>query len=122
MTKMCEDHWERLQGAIDDRGLGNLVVESGEEVATKMRRQQEEGLSIDNFAPLMQAHLHILQRSVEIAGPNIVGIPGCCICAMSNAHKESCDGCDLPRENGFDFLVDEAADTILGVWQDLGVT
>jgi hypothetical protein len=141
---MCQDHWDRLREAIDKRGLSSLVAESGQEAATKMEREIEEGVTIDTFEPLMSAHNSILvntMRLIEDAGGSplylilggdipedpVQGYPGfegrtwprCPLCYAGLAHEVSCDGCDLPQVNGYDWMIDRAADDALERWQSL---
>lgn len=143
--KFCQPHWDALREAIADRGLEVLVAENGDEALTKMRRQLEGEDTIDSFEPLLHAHGLIMGNTLNILGPNGLYLmqpesvpedevsiadygpqaagrtwPRCPLCYLSLAHELSCDGCDLPREDGYAWMIDRAADDTLAKWQELG--
>jgi len=57
--KFCQPHWVSLTEALLARGLAGLISESGEDAATKQRRQLEGEDSIDSYEPLLEAHAAI---------------------------------------------------------------
>jgi hypothetical protein len=122
MTTLCQDHWDQLRAAVDERGLGALVAESGEEAMHRTVRELEGERSIDSFDPLMNAFFLILGHAVELAGPRVMAGPGdgCFLCWMNLEHEHSCTGCSLPRVNGFDHWIDKAADATKQRWLELG--
>lgn len=133
--RFCTSHWERLQAAIDTRGLGALVAENGEQAARNLQSEMTEGPSIDNFDPLMGAHNAIVNMAMKtiseqysqntrmlFADPNEHPEWACPVCALAWCHDEhnrlcTQEGCNWPRE--FDWastLIDGAADHMLKVW------
>jgi hypothetical protein len=129
-----------LRQAIEDRGLDVLVAETGDDATTKMRRQVEEGITIDTFEPLLSANLMILTNTMETLGPSGLYLMSegpedpvegygkeyegrtwsrCPLCYLNLAHEVSCSGCDLPQENGYDFWIDKAADGQFEMWKSL---
>lgn len=142
----CQDHWGRLREAIDKRGLSSLVPEGGEEAARKVMRELEEGeQNIDNFDPLMSAYWAIqgnAMKTLEGIGGNPLYIlvdgpedivegygpeyacrtwPRCPLCYLGLAHEMTCGGgCDLPKKNGYDWMIDRAADESLERWKKMG--
>lgn len=45
--------------------------------------------------------------------------PRCVICYLNIVHEMTCRGCDLPQENGFDWLVDRAAEGEVERWKGM---
>lgn len=128
MTKMCEDHWSALRAAIDQRGLGGFVAEGGEQVAENLRRELEEGPSLDSFDPLMNASMAILSNAMTLAAERYMQSPlivmngdlehpesECPICCLNWLHREhdaSCTkpGCNYPKGERYEWMIDRAAD------------
>lgn len=140
--KFCQDHWDRLREAIAARGLAVLVPESGQEAAAKFADELTRGRTIDNFDPLMAAHMAVsinAMRVVSACGGSplyllstapedpVVGYDGfegrtwprCPLCYLNLAHEVSCTdgGCDLPKQTGYDWMIDRAADDALDAWK-----
>ena len=134
----CMSHWEALRTALEDRGL-TVFSESGREAMTKIMRQTQGEDTIDTFEPLMEAHNIILANVMEAISrgggnplylfdtdpePPIEGREGqtwsrCPVCYVNLAHEISCKGCDLPQKNGFDWMINRAADNTLEHWEAL---
>jgi hypothetical protein len=92
--KFCQNHWNILRKAIDDRGMGHLVAKSGEECVKKLVADIEQP-SKSTFDPLMGSHNMILSRALhdyglEIMMQNEDGSDRCPICFLDAKHKESC--------------------------------
>src|SRR5262245_47590629 len=138
--KFCQGHWDRLRQKIDDRGLTHLIAKSGEVAVSQMAQQlQERKDSRETFDPLMAAHwaiagnvneflaragmnpLYLLgggdEDRVEGFGSKYEGRtwPRCPLCYINLAHEVSCTnpGCFMPKENGYDWMLDQAADDSL---------
>jgi hypothetical protein len=142
--RFCQDHWDRLRKKIEERGLSVLISENGEEAAKKLFDQLNgEKPTLDNFDPLMNAHWAIFGNVVKIL-PQATGYlmddsspqdniwqtgmpfkffgktwPRCPLCYIGIAHELTCEGCDLPTVNGYDWMLDKAADEQLAIWQSL---
>lgn len=95
-------HWEAVLKGIEEAGLWSLVAETSEEAFTKLRRQAEEGITIDSFEPglmasyLLSVRLHEAQR----------GAPG---------HRRSCPVCVLGEES-----IRSVLDEVLEQWKAIG--
>lgn len=69
---ICPDHWTRLRAKIDERGLGHLVAQGGEQAAAMLADQlrREEATPV-NFDPLITAWSSIgtnVMTTIERAG------------------------------------------------------
>lgn len=136
--KFCDEHWERLKDAIRQVRLWSLVAESGEEGTRRMRSWVSEGLTVDNFDPLIGAYYAIFAGAMTtISGtykhdPLVVMADpehperSCPICALVWCHEEhvrlcSQADCDFPKE--YDWatnVLSAAADGALDQWRQLG--
>ena len=143
--EFCQPHWNALRQAINKRGLSTLVSEGGEQAALKVRRQVEEGVTLDTYDPLMGAHNAILANVGDIIskaggsplylfssgpedpmtgyGPKYEGRtwPRCPLCYLGLAHEVNCKDrrCVLPKVNGYDWMIDRAADDQVEIWKEL---
>lgn len=69
--KFCQSHWDKLRDAIKSKNMFHLVSNSGEELATRMKKQSAGQAVVPD--PLMEAHNMILERSISLM-PHIIGI------------------------------------------------
>lgn len=122
--KFCMDHWTALRAAIEARGLSALVADTSEEVASKMVSETTSGPSIDNFDPLMGAHMAIVSNAIGLAGlavmmPNEDGSDRCPLCFLTKSHAEGCTdpNCTVTT---YDHWIDRAADDALAEWKRRG--
>lgn len=110
--KFCQPHWAALRKAIDDRGLGHLVAKGGDVAAQRMV-EQNDGLTLANFEPLMGAHNRILQKALEIGGLGVLADDGCPLETLERMHAEGCRDPNC-RDKGiahpFEHWIDKAAD------------
>ena len=139
--KFCQDHWDLLRKRIDDRGLSHLVAKSGEVAVSQMQQQiLEREVTKESFDPLMSAHWAIASNVMQMLdsagmnplylmsagdedkvdaryGPKYEGRtwPRCPLCYINLAHEVSCTDarCRMPKENGYDWMLDRAADEAL---------
>jgi hypothetical protein len=123
-VKFCEDHWALLRKAIDDRGLGGFVADSGEQLGKMMVSEATEGRTVDNFDPLMGAHNAIMSNALDLVGialcaPNEDGSERCPLCFLTETHKANCDDPDCTVES-FDHWIDKAADDMQAASEELG--
>lgn len=124
--KFCDEHWSMLRTAIDDRGLGHLVSQSGDQAAARITSQLELGQSQHNFDPLVNAHFAIISNVMKImsnVGINPLylfndqvhapeGRNDCPLCEMNWLHRDGCvdPRCVLDKERGYDRFIGYAAD------------
>lgn len=144
---MCQDHWDRLRAAIEARGLGHLVGDDGAQAGRRMVSELQEGQSAKNYDPLMASFYAIGSNAMEtirrsgndplylmMGGPEdpVVGFPGyedrtwpkCSLCYLGLAHEMTCRDptCDLPRVDGYAWMIDRAADDAAEKAKELGLT
>lgn len=138
-VRFCADHWERLKDAVRQAGLWSLVAENGEQGARNIQSQLSEGLTVDNFDPLIMAHNAIFGYALEMTQAQYDQNPqmfmadsaehpewACPICALNWCHDEHIrlclkDDCDYP--NQFDWapqMIDRAVELVLAEWRQLG--
>lgn len=142
--KFCQDHWDRLRQAIEDRGLGDLISKDGELAVKRTARQvEEEDVTVATFDPLIGAFWAIAHNAmsviesgghsplylmsdgeedpVELEGGEGKTWPRCPLCYLGLAHELTCagDGCMLPKVDGFAYMIDKAADEQVEVWEEL---
>ncbi len=116
--RFCQEHWQALRDAIDERGLGHLVAKDSEEVAKRLRSQAEVGRTVDNYEPLVAAHMAIMQNALEVAGAFLFtggeDEERCPLCFLNAQHEAHCNtpGCT----HNFDNWVGNAADDELEFW------
>lgn len=135
--RMCANHWAKLRAAIDNRGLSALVAETGEQAARNLISEVQDGRSIDNFDPLMNAYMAIITNCLSKLGPGIMlfAKPGdgdnCPLCAMNAASRDLWDraqanggkcpcGCGEPapaEPQSYDGWIDFAADDQAEAWK-----
>lgn len=128
--KFCTQHWDALRQAIQDVGLSTLVAEDGREAMAKMVGSLNDGVSIDNFDPLMQAHNTIMSNALHLCNQNggeqstlelmgvLSGVDWCPLCYLNAQHKLACE----EGENctfSYDRWVEYAAKDQLSTWQGL---
>lgn len=137
--RFCMSHWNALRAAIELRGLSGLVPQGGMAATVKQADQlQRREVTRENFDPLMSAHwaiagnvmtslssagmnpLYLMSSSPEDAVEGYAGYEGrtwprCPLCYINLAHEVSCtdDDCRLPKQNGYDWMIDRAADDAL---------
>jgi hypothetical protein len=72
-VKFCQDHWDRLRRAIDQRGLSPLIHQGGEAIAEAQMRELQGIDTAGDFDPLMSAHWAIAgnaSQAMERGGAN----------------------------------------------------
>lgn len=135
--KFCDDHWNLLRAAIDQRGLSPFIAKNNRVAAYQTMTDINRGASgKDTFDPLMQAHWSIMGNAMDTlgrAGYNPLYLlssetppPGrndCPLCELNWLHKESCTDqrCRLDKERGYDWMIDRAADDALHTAQEYGL-
>lgn len=108
--RFCTPHLDAIKQAVRDRGLGNLMSESGEQAANKWRRIVEEGITIDTYEPQVIAENRIIVYAVDTFGQRALYIEGCPLCYI-NANN--------PDGVNYDRLVEHAAEDVLNMWKGL---
>jgi hypothetical protein len=65
-VRYCQCHWDALRAAVDVRGLGHLVAQSGDEALANTALELKG--AGETFDPLMGAHWRIANRVIENLG------------------------------------------------------
>lgn len=120
---MCEKHWKALRDAIIARDLEHLLPPDGEVAMNMMADQLEKGgITPVNYEPMAGAFFGISSNVMTMLANNGVNPmvlmtadapdEGCVLCYANRLHAESCNDerCVLDKENGFDWMIDRAAD------------
>lgn len=105
-VKFCEGHWTKLRDAIYERGLGDLVAQSGERAARNVVEELKTGEpSLKTFDPLMGAHWAIVNRIAEHR-PLVVFCGGCPLCWVQDGHAANCTdpACPITRQTFEDWI------------------
>lgn len=136
-----------MRQKIDDRALTQLIAKDGQVAVSQMASQiQERDVTKDNFDPLMSAHWAIAGNVMQMLssagmnplylmsggdedkvdaryGPKYEGRtwPRCPLCYINLAHEVSCTNpkCTMPKERGYDWMLDRAADDALAQAREL---
>lgn len=121
--RFCMDHWNGLRAALDVRGLSALIPDNGEKAAAALADQvQTRTVNLDNFDPLMAAHMAIVSNLVTWFGPVVLVHPGCPICEANKAHALQCrdETCTLVDPTAYDWMLVRAADEQVSTWKSIG--
>jgi hypothetical protein len=119
--QFCQDHWDRLRAKIAERGLSALVPDSGEKAVAALRDQLAGApTTVDNFDPLMGAMWAIVANLMDTFGLVVMTDPGCPLCKANQAHEEQCAYPGHCTFEGYDYMLDRAADDQVTTWQELG--
>lgn len=144
--KFCQDHWDRLRVAIEDRDLDSLIAPDGATAVAQQKAEFEGGeQTATTFDPLMSAHWAIVNNvstTLQRVSPGaalyllwsgdedpVEGYPGyegrtwprCPLCYIGLAHEVSCSGCHMPKVDGYAWMIDRAADDALARARELGL-
>lgn len=97
--RVCDDHWQVMKDAIDQRGLTPLVSKDGKEACDNLKDEIEGNES--RFDPLMSMFWHWVNNSVAQGGLYLMGLDEsgnqyCPICE----YTKHCQGFDAEREIG----------------------
>lgn len=91
LMQFCQDHWDALRKAIDDRGLSGLVAKSGEAAAESMARQIEGTDTPSDFDPLMWAHWAISGQYLKDVGLSGMAGDKCPLCEVEKSRTGLAD-------------------------------
>lgn len=70
--KFCKEHWEQLRQTIIDKGMMNLVSNSGQEAMSEMVAELKD--EAHKYDPLMAAHNMITAAALEAGGLYIMTV------------------------------------------------
>jgi hypothetical protein len=134
---ISKEHWDKLRVAIQNKGIGGLVSESGPEAIQKLAREAKDGPSVDSFDPLMAAYLSIGQNGMRFIGevggnPTASMLPDaqphekCVICHLNwlaDDHERRCEQPNCPKPPGeaahWEWMIERAASDQVDAWNAL---
>lgn len=95
--QFCKEHWERLREAINNKGLGHLVSNSGKELFERTTKELHGGVSIPD--PLFMAHNMIISAALndgglEIMMPDENGNKKCPLCEVKKNPVDDTENLD----------------------------
>ncbi len=136
--QFCPSHWDALKKAIDNAGLSTLIAVDGKRAMQNLASEATEGLTVDNFDPLMAAHNAILANAMDLAKERYHADPlgmmfddpahperACPICYLNSLHAhhdEHCTqpNCDYPRGYTWDeYFITHAVEGAAEQWREL---
>ena len=126
--RFCQDHWDRLRLAIEERGLSHLIAPDGQTAMLQMADQLERGQRGEqpetpvNYDPLMSAHWAIV-NNISAVGPGVVlelmtpnedGSERCPLCYANAQHEAHCrdDGCTFTYDAWIDYAASDEAERV----------
>ena len=112
--KMCQEHWDACQKAIEQRGLNHLVSKDGEELLSRMVNDLEGKATKADYDPLMDLNMMLTTEALRCGGLYLLiekedGTQYCPLCEAS-LHQI------IPQE-----WIDGAADAILRHCKEQGM-
>lgn len=126
--RFCQDHWDRLRAAIDERGLSHLIAPDGKTAMMQMADQLKRAEAGDephtpvNYDPLMSAHWAIVNNLGDAARQH--GGPGaalyiltgdiCPLCFANEQHQQGCqdEGCTFTYDDWIDYAANDQAEYV----------
>lgn len=95
--KFCEDHWNKLRNSVTANSLDYLVSSNAKEAAVNMRRD-----------PLIIANTMVIDRIIEIDGPEAIAKDICPICYVIEQTQKEADeqGIVRPVEEIEEYWID----------------
>lgn len=117
MMQFCMSHWNALKAAILERGLGEYIATSSEEMIKRLEDSPDtDGVTLGNFELLMGAHNAILSNLSGV-NPRVLFVEGCPICFANEAHKDHCEdkNCTYTFDNWITYAADDQLDVFNGL-------
>ena len=103
--KICQEHWNQLREAIEQRGMGHLVAKNGETAAQNAVASLQGADTKETFDPLMNANFAIWSNSIQCFGIEIMAENAPCpLCALDNHVKECTDEKCQFKQTGADWI------------------
>lgn len=114
--KMCQEHWDKLRAAVEQRGDTRFVAADGKTALERTKRELERTDGPDDFDPLMSSNFAIFNNAMETVGRNagpaaalsFMGADICPLCELNSLHKRDCQDSDCVFT--YDDWIDRAAD------------
>jgi hypothetical protein len=71
--KVCTSHWKLMRDTIEDRGMGGLVLKSGEALGENIEKELNGEKA--HFDPLMSMNTHWWSVALQNGGLYLMGTP-----------------------------------------------
>jgi hypothetical protein len=120
--RFCENHWNGMKKALEDRGLSSFIATSGETAASRVESQAEtHEVKRENYEPLMGMQMAIIHNAIGTLGietfaDNPDGSDRCLLCYLiANCTCGRGDECSYYK------WTDYAANDMLDLAKDLGL-
>lgn len=88
--KLCQEHWNELKTAIEQRGLMHLVATSGEKAINQVVTQLNGNDSNQTYDPLMSANFAIWGNALEVYGLAMMREDAPCPLCLIDKHLAEC--------------------------------
>jgi hypothetical protein len=120
---ICQEHWDRLRAAVEARGMSHLVARSGQEAAANTVEQMEEGVSPDNWDPLMAAFVALGSKGLERCGMAAFAPGFCFLCEVRKSfeHCKTLPEFDPDLHKDDDFWLNSCMDAMLEHAREIGL-
>ena len=91
--KICQNHWDALRKALDDRGIGHLGAKTGQQAMAAVVTELEGREAENEFDPLMGCNWMIFSKAIEVCGMGLMGwvqdgSDKCPICESVKLHEQ----------------------------------
>lgn len=87
--KICQNHWDRLRQAVEDRGIGHLGARDAQSAFGNMVTDLEGRSAENNCDPLMACNYMIWSKGLEVLGLELMSEKDRCpICEALKAYEE----------------------------------
>lgn len=86
--KLCQNHWNALKEAIENRGLAPLVSKAA--TAQRMMENMKGDTTKENYNPLMAANFAIWSNGLQAFGLSLLATDNICPLCLLDLHAKDC--------------------------------
>jgi len=92
---MCQEHWDRLRRAIDERGLSHLIARDSKRALEALTKEAEGTAGPNDYDPFMAANWAIMSQALKCGGLYLMEDgPDGPYCPLCEAAKHGGEGTD----------------------------
>lgn len=102
--KLCQECWNELKEAIEQRGLMHLVAKGGEEAVKQIDAQLSGDTSARNYDPLMAANFAIWNQSLSSFGLGMMAPDAPCPLCHKTEIESVCTDPSCNKQSGHDWI------------------
>jgi hypothetical protein len=110
--KLCQECWNKLKQAVDERGLSNLIAKNGEVAASQIAEQLTTGSTPTNYDPLMAANMAIWSESLRAFGLSMMAEDAPCPLCEKTRIESICIDLNCSKQTGDDWIQFAAEDQL----------